>query len=159
VLLSAGNNRIQRTSYRVASYSSDALGYDRKDVWTYDLWEGTLLAASSTGSGALVRCETADINAAYLASDPDLAKRVQAYQIDSKTREAEEAKRDQEAAKVFQEQRRFDAWIAQKRIDYKADPADAMLRQVPLLADQRYWIIGSSVAVGTVRLVELYPGK
>ena len=152
ILLSAGGNRIQRASYTIVSFGTDSIGYEKKGLWTYDLWEGTLLSASTTGPGSLVRCETADINAAYLASDPDLAKRIESFRLDAKARDAEAAKREVEASKVFQDQKRFDTWLGQKKAEYKADLADSVLRQPPLLADQRYWIIGSSVAVGTVRL-------
>jgi hypothetical protein len=50
------------------------------------------------------------------------------------------------------DQKRFDEWLVQKKADYKADLADGMLRQPPLVADQRYWLIGNSVPVGVVRL-------
>jgi hypothetical protein len=151
VLLSAGSNRIQRISHKGTTAGSNVLAFEQKEVSAYDLWEGTLLSAGTSGAGSLVRCDPGDMTSAYLASDPDFAKRMEAARQEKLVRESEAGRREQEAGKVFQEQKRFDAWVGQKRAEYKADAADSVLRQPPLLADQRHWIIGSSLAVGTVK--------
>lgn len=165
ILLSAAGNRMQRTSYENVSFGTDSLGFAKKQQWTFDLWEGTLLSAATSEAGTLVRCETADITGAYLASDPELTRRIEALRQGKKALEAEAAKREveatkadaegakrnAEAGKVFLEQKRFDTWLDQKKAEYKAEPADKVLQQPPLLADQRYWIIGNSLPLGTVK--------
>jgi hypothetical protein len=165
ILVSAAGNRMQRTAYAIASFGTDSLAYGKKAQWTYDLWEGTQLTAATSEAGSLVRCESADLTGAYLASDPELTRRIEALKQGKKALEAESAKREQEATRldaesakrgaeagrVFVEQKRFDTWLEKKKSEYKAEPADGVLRQTPLLADQRYWIIGTSLPLGTVK--------